>query len=68
MECNVPGAPGRETCQLVRLLPAEGGYLARPVFGKSGLITTLTEADGYIMIPLNREGLCTGESVDVWLM
>ena len=28
MECNVPGAPGRETCQLVRLLPAEGGYLA----------------------------------------
>ncbi|WP_343246741.1 molybdopterin-binding protein [Diplocloster hominis] len=68
MECNVPGAPGRETCQLVRLLPGEDGYLARPVFGKSGLITTLTEADGYTMIPVNREGLCTGERVRVWML
>ncbi|MBU9725297.1 molybdopterin molybdotransferase MoeA [Diplocloster modestus] len=66
MECNVPGAPGRETCQLVQLLPGGDGYLARPVFGKSGLITTLTEADGFTMIPVNREGLHTGERVCVW--
>ena len=63
MEGNVPGAPGRETCQLVQLLPGGDGYLARPVFGKSGLITTLTEADGFTMIPVNREGLHTGEKM-----
>ena len=42
-------------------------YIAEPVFGKSGMITTLTRADGYIIVDLNKEGLKKGEAVLVHL-
>lgn len=67
METNVSSAPGRATCQLVELMESEEGYVARPIFGKSGLITTLTRADGYTMIEVNKEGLKPGERVKVQL-
>jgi molybdopterin molybdotransferase len=67
LSCNLPGSPGKTVCQPVILHPVEGGYLAEPVFGKSGMITTLTRADGYIMIDLNKEGLKQGEAVLVHL-
>lgn len=67
METNVPSAPGRATCQLIELIESKDGYLARPIFGKSGLITTLTRADGYTMIAVNKEGLKPGELVKVQL-
>lgn len=67
METNVASAPGKATCQLVELIEGEEGYLARPIFGKSGLITTLTRADGYTMIGVNKEGLKPGEVVKVQL-
>lgn len=68
MESNVPGAPGRAVCQMVKLIPTENGYAARPVFGKSGLMSTLTQADGYVMMEINQEGLKTGETVYVELL
>lgn len=68
MESNVPGAPGRAACQMVKLIPGENGYIARPVFGKSGLMSTLTQADGYVMLEINQEGLRTGETVYVELL
>ena len=40
---------------------------ARPVASKSGLITTLSCADGYIRIPRDCEGIRQGEIVDVIL-
>lgn len=67
METNVASAPGKATCQLVELIESKDGYLARPIFGKSGLITTLTKADGYTMIEVNKEGLKPGELVKVQL-
>jgi len=67
METNVSSAPGKATCQLIELIEGEEGYLARPIFGKSGLITTLTRADGYTMIDVNKEGLKPGELVKVQL-
>ncbi|MGB4588003.1 MAG: gephyrin-like molybdotransferase Glp [Clostridiaceae bacterium] len=67
METNVPSAPGKATCQLIELIESKEGYLARPIFGKSGLITTLTKADGYTMIAVNKEGLKPGELVKVQL-
>lgn len=67
METNVASAPGKATCQLVELLENEEGYVARPIFGKSGLITTLTRADGYTIIDVNKEGLKPGEVVKVQL-
>lgn len=68
MESNVPAAPGRATCQMVKLLQGEKGWTARPVFGKSGLMSTLTQADGYVMLEINQEGLKSGEQVYVELL
>ena len=61
--CNIPGAPGKTVYQPVTLALKDGGYCAEPVFGKSGLITTLTQADGYIIIDMNKEGLKKDEDV-----
>jgi len=67
ISCNIPGSPGKTVCQPVILSFEDGGYSAEPVFGKSGMITTLTRADGYIIIDLNKEGLKKGEPVLVHL-
>lgn len=63
---NLAGAPGKMTCQLVRLIKQETQYEAEPILGKSGLITTLTRADGYLLIDHNKEGLKKGEIVEVF--
>ena len=67
ISCNLPGSPGRAVCQPVILRLDNGAFSAEPVFGKSGMITTLTRADGYIIIDLNKEGLKKGEPVLVHL-
>jgi molybdopterin molybdotransferase len=68
ISCNLAGSPGRTTFQPVALrLHSGGGYIAEPVFGKSGMISTLTNADGYIVIEQNKEGLREGEAVQVFL-
>ncbi|NCB94447.1 MAG: hypothetical protein EOM40_18100 [Clostridia bacterium] len=64
---NVPAAPGRKTLLFVELVQDEKGYLANPVFGKSGLMSTMTRADGYTVIERNQEGLKPGEQVWVHL-
>lgn len=67
-QSNIPAAPGKDTCVMVELFPGDGeGYTARPVLGKSGLMRTLTKADGYVRIPMGKEGLKTGELVWVEL-
>lgn len=64
---NLPAAPGKLTCQLVHLAGKEDGSLeAVPIFGRSGLISTLSRADGYILIEENKEGLKKGEQVSVY--
>lgn len=67
MENNVAGAPGRATCLLVELIEKEV-LTARPILGKSGLITTLTRAQGYTMIPMNQEGIKAGEQIEITLL
>ena len=64
---NVVSSPGKLTCWPVKLNRNGDGYEADPIFGKSGLITTLTRADGYFTIERNREGLSSGETVLVHL-
>ena len=59
----IPSNHGREECVPIRL----EGERAIPIMGKSGLITTLSGADGYIRIPRNAEGIEQGESVQVFL-
>ncbi|MGI6603966.1 MAG: gephyrin-like molybdotransferase Glp [bacterium] len=65
---NVASAAGREDHIRVRLVEAETGLVAEPVFGKSGLITTLAQADGTIVIPAAYEGLRAGVEVEVYLL
>jgi molybdopterin molybdotransferase len=68
INCNVASSPGRLTCWPVRLEQVEGGYIAEPIFGKSGLITTLTKADGYFCVERDTEGLQAGQTVSVHLL
>ncbi|GHV96368.1 molybdopterin molybdenumtransferase MoeA [Spirochaetia bacterium] len=67
MVCNLAGSPGRAVYQPVALVRSGDGYLAEPLFGKSGMMSTLTGADGYVIIDLNKEGLQKGEEVWVHL-
>lgn len=60
MERNVMGAPGKETYQMVRML--EDGRIT-PVYGKSGMIRLIASAEGYIVIPADKEGVSAGETV-----
>jgi len=65
--CNVASSPGKLTCWPAKLEWTGDGYNAIPVFGKSGLITTLTKADGYFIVDRDREGLPAGDTVLVHL-
>lgn len=57
----VPSNHGREEVILVRL----EGDQATPVPSKSGLISTVSKANGYFLIPRDREGLAAGEQVNI---
>lgn len=63
LDGNVPGTPGRKMLLFVELKQMKDGYLARPIFGKSGLMSTMTKADGYAIVDLNQEGLKTGDRI-----
>lgn len=67
IETNVASAPGKMTCMLIELVDSQDGYIARPIFGKSGLMTTLSRAHGYTLIDMNKEGLKAGECIQVVL-
>lgn len=63
LSCNLPSNNGREEIVCVRL---ENGK-ANPIFGKSGIVSLLSESGGYVIIGRNCEGLKTGEAVTVRL-
>lgn len=62
---NVSSNQGRATCLPVRLVPSPEGYGAAPIHGKSGSISPLGLADGYIIIPESCEGLTCASPVFV---
>lgn len=63
---SVHSAIGLEEYVRVRLEETtDGSYVAHPIFGKSGMLSTMVKADGIIMIPMNAEGLPRGEAVQV---
>lgn len=64
---SIASAPGREDHVRVMLEKRDGGLWARPVFGASGLITTLVKAEGTVVIPVNKIGIEAGEEVEVRL-
>jgi molybdopterin molybdotransferase len=60
---DVASAAGRLDVVQVRL---DGG-VAVPLFGPSALLSILTAADGYVMVPEEATGLGSGTDVDVTL-
>jgi molybdopterin molybdotransferase len=67
LEKNVFSDAGREEYIRVLLKNKDGQLWAVPVLGKSGMISTLAGADGYIIIGLNQEGFYQGQKVAVTL-
>ncbi len=64
---NISSSAGREDHVRVKLAKKENVLWAVPVLGKSGLITTLVQADGTIVIPHQKPGLEQGTEVEVEL-
>jgi molybdopterin molybdotransferase len=65
---NIPSEPGREDYVRVKLEERDGTLWAHPIFGKSGVISNLVNADGLIKIAINDEGLEQGEEGEVILI
>lgn len=66
---NIASKQGREDYVRARLEPAGTAKtpLATPVLGKSGLLKSLLQANGYIRIPAHSEGFQEGQTVTVRL-
>jgi molybdopterin molybdotransferase len=62
----VPSVHGRADYVRVRLEDTSGGLVAHPLLGPSGIISTMVQADGLIVIGLNEEGRDQGARVDVF--
>lgn len=62
---NIAASPGRMTIQLVNV---DNDYNVKPIYGKSGLIRTLSQADGFIVLDLNHEGINKGDKVKVYYL
>lgn len=67
MLVNYPSNNGREEFVPVKTGYSNGMPTAIPILGKSGLITTLTQVDGYVRIGRGTEGISEGEAVEVVL-
>ncbi|AEH45708.1 molybdenum cofactor synthesis domain protein [Thermodesulfatator indicus DSM 15286] len=65
---NIPSTPGREDYVRVKLSFSEKGVIALPILKKSGLISSMAEAHGFLRIPENSEGIYEGELAEVFLL
>lgn len=66
LSTGVHSTIGLEEYVRVRLERSDGGTtVAHPVFGKSGMLSTMVRADGILQIPMNAEGIPRGALVEV---
>jgi len=65
---NIYSGSGREEFLHVRITPKDSDYLLEPLRGKSGLISTIVEADGLIHVSLDNEGLEAGKRIKVKML
>lgn len=64
---NLSSAIGREEHLRVYIEKRNGALWAVPVLGKSGLVRTLVQADGIVIVPMKKSGIYEGEEVEVRL-
>lgn len=67
-QVNFPSAPGRLTCQFLKLTESGEEFRCTPYYSNSALVSQLTGADGFTMIPEETEGLDADTTVDVILL
>jgi len=66
-KCSKPfnTSTDRDTYQMVKLIEHQGSHSFEMVTGKSGMITLMTKADGYIFVSQEKNGVSLGEDYDV---
>ena len=62
---NIASQAGQDDYVAVYLEEKNGQMVAQPLLGKSGLMTILSKADGYIHIGYQQQGVYCGETVVV---
>jgi molybdopterin molybdotransferase len=65
---NVHASPGKDTFQMVQLYREASSWHCRPIYAKSGMMSLLASASGYIHMTNEKEGLASGTVVDVYLL
>lgn len=65
---NVHASPGKDTFQMVKLISGGEGYKCEPLYAKSGMMTLLANASGYIHLANTAEGLEAGTETSVILL
>jgi molybdopterin molybdotransferase len=65
LSTNIPSSYGVEEYMRVRVENADQGLAVTPLFGKSSVVSSLSKADGYVVVSEGREGLEQGEWVEV---
>lgn len=63
---NIYAAKGRDTYQMVKILEEDGQSVAMPTSGKSGMITLLTQSNGYVIIPKEKGMYEAGDMVKAY--
>lgn len=65
---NIPSSFGIEEYIRITTKYIKGKYYIYPIFAKSSVISSLTNASGYIVIPEGKEGYEKDEEVEVYLL
>ncbi len=71
MSSNIHGGEGRTVIQYVNLERDNNvacGFVATPIFAKSGAISQYMSADGFIVLDSQKEGIVKGELIEVTLI
>lgn len=64
---NINSAPGRRDVVRVKLSQENNAWLAEPILGKSGSISTLSRAHGYFLIDEDSQGVTENSELKVYL-
>lgn len=56
-------AGGRDVYQLVKVDSDEGQFKAHILYGKSGMVSAMSEANAYVVVPMHHEGIRKGDKL-----
>ena len=65
---QIYASSGRDVYQLVKLTMQEGELIASVLYGKSGMVSAMSEANAYVVIPMHHEGVLKGDRLTAYLL